>query len=107
MWDWAIWGALVLAGTAGTAALALLFVRTREARRRLRTTRLDILHGLDDVEAKASLTAAKLTAAGDTAELQRSLGRLRGSIARLAVLRTALDDAQLIFGRFTTSLPRP
>ena len=106
MWDWAIWGALILAWTAGTAALGILFVRTRAAWRGLRATRLDILRGLDEVASKASLTAAKVAAAGDTAELQESLCRLRVSIARLAVLRTALDDVQLTFGRLTAVVTR-
>ena len=106
MWDWAIWGALVVASTAEVAALALFFVRTRAAWRGLRATRLDILRGLDEVASKASLTADKAAAAGDTAELQESLGRLRASIARLDVLRTALDDVQLTFGRLTAVVPR-
>jgi hypothetical protein len=106
MWDWAIWGALVLATAAGTATLVLLVVRAREAWRGLRRMKLDLVRALDEVGAKAGVTAEKVAAAGDTAEVAEAVGRLRVSLARLAVLRAALSDAQLTFGRLTALVPR-
>jgi hypothetical protein len=106
MWDRAIWGTLILAALAGSAALGLLAVRTREAWRRFRDTRRQLVRGLDEIAARAEATADKVAAAGDTAELQERLGRLRVSLARLAVLRDALDEAQVTFERITVVVPR-
>jgi 3-deoxy-D-manno-octulosonic-acid transferase len=106
MWDWAIWGALIFAAGAGIAALGRLAVRARRAWRRFQDTRRDVVRRLDDLAAQAEATMEKVAAAGDTAELQERLGRLRVSLARLAVLREALDEAQATFGRVTAVVPR-
>jgi len=106
MSDWAIWGALILAALAGIAALGLLAVRVREAWRDLKEARRNIVRRLGDFAAKAETTADKVAGAGDTAELQESLGRLRVSLAQLAVLRAAIDEAQVTFGRVTAVVPR-
>ena len=107
MWDWAIWGALILAVPAATAALALAFVRAREVWRELDDTRRDVVRRLDDLAAKAEATADRATAAGHSAELQESLGQLRLSLARLAVLRSALEEAQVPFARVASVVPHP
>jgi hypothetical protein len=106
MWDWAIWAALIVVVLAGTAALALLAVRAREAWRDLTTTRRTMLRGLDELGASAAAVEAKLAAAEDTAELQQSLRRLRVSLARLAVLREALDEARVTFRPALAFIPR-
>ena len=106
MWNWAIWGALILAALAGVGALALLAARSVKAWRDLQEARRDVVHGLGELQASGEAVAAKLEAAGDTAELQESLGRLRVSLARLAVLRAALGEAQETFGRVTAVVPR-
>jgi hypothetical protein len=106
MWDWAIWGAVIVAGLAGFGALALFAVRVRGAWRDLGDTRRDLLGRLDDFASRAEETTAKIAAAGDTAGLTDSLGRLRVSLAELSVLRAALDEAQDTVGRVTAYLPR-
>ncbi|HEU5477981.1 MAG TPA: hypothetical protein VFU64_09195 [Gaiellaceae bacterium] len=106
MWDWAIWGALILGFLAGMAALAALAVRARAARRDIKDAHRTAVRGLDDLVGKGEKTAEKVSAAGDTAELQESLARLRVSLARLAVLRNALDEAQVGFRRATAFVPR-
>jgi hypothetical protein len=106
MWDWAIWGALILSAVAGTGAIAVLTMRAREVWRSFKATRRRVLDGLGEFAAKAEVTADRAATAGDTAELQASLGRLRLSLARLAVLREALDEAQETFGRATAFVPR-
>jgi hypothetical protein len=106
MWDWAVWGALIFAGVAGTGALALLVVRARQAWRDLRETRRDVVARLDRLAAAGETTADKLAAAGDTSDLQESLARLRISLARLAVLRAGIDEVQATFDRVTAILPR-
>jgi hypothetical protein len=106
MWDWAIWGALIAAALAGIGALALLATRILAAWRAIKETRRDVVRRLDDLLAKAEATAEKVAAAGDTTELQESLARLRVSRARLTVLRTAIDEAKVTFGRVTAVVPR-
>ena len=106
MWDWAIWAALVLGTVVGIAALALLVVRSLEAWRAFKQTRGAVLGGLDAFAAQSGAVADKLAAAGDTAQLHESIGRLRGSLARLDVLRAALDEVDGTVGRVTAYLPR-
>ena len=93
MWDWAIWTALIVTFLAGIAALVLLVVRVLQAWRDLKRTRRRSVRRLDNFAAKAEATAERLETAGDTVELEESLGRLRISLARLAVLTNALDEA--------------
>ncbi len=105
MWDWAIWAALVLGTVAGIAAITVLVVRSLEAWRAFKQTRGAVVGGLDAFAAQAGAVADKLAAAGDTAELQESVGRLRVSLARLDVLRAALDELDGTVGRVTAYLP--
>jgi hypothetical protein len=106
MWDWAIWGALILVAPAGIAALILFARRAWNAWRYVRDTRLDGLRRLDDFARKAEAVAERLESAGDTAELRSSLERLRVSLAQLAVLREAIDEVDGTVGRVTAYLPR-
>jgi hypothetical protein len=106
MWNWTIWGAFATGALAGIAALTLLALRARQAWQDVKHARRDVLRRLDDLAASGAATAEKLEAAGATAELQESLGRLRVSLARLAVLRAALGEAQDTVGRVTAYLPR-
>jgi predicted nuclease with TOPRIM domain len=107
MWDWAIWAALILVTVAVIAAFTLLVLRSLKAWRAVRDTGGEILRGLDDFTAKAEEVAEKIaTADNDTAEVQESLGRLRVSLARLAVLRAAIDDVDRTFGGVAAAVPR-
>jgi hypothetical protein len=106
MWDWAVWGSLIVAFLAGVAALVLVVVRARRSWRDVRYRGRDTVRRLEDVTAKAEVTADRLETAGDTAELQESVGRLRVSLARLTVLTDALDEAQVYFGRLAAVVPR-
>jgi hypothetical protein len=106
MWDWAVWGTLIAVFLAGVAALALVVVRSRAAWRDIRYTGRDTVRRLDDLTVKVEATADRLEAAGDTAELQESVGRLRISLAKLAVLRDALDDVHLSVARVAAVVPR-
>ena len=106
MWDWAVWGALIAAGIAGIATLVLLGARARGAWRQARDTRREVVRRLDEFASKAEATTEKIAAAGETGELGDSLGRLRSSLAELAVLRAALGEAQDTVERVTAYLPR-
>ncbi len=107
MWDWAILAALILVVVAGVAALTLLVQRSLRTWRALKDIGGEILRGLDDFTAKAERVADKIAAADNSSvEVQESLGRLRVSLARLAVLREALDEADHMFGRVAAEVPR-
>jgi len=107
MWDWAIWGALIVVAVAGIAALVLFAVRARQAWRAARDTPQNVLRRLDEFSRKAEAVAEKIAAAGDaTVELEGSIERLRTSFAQLAVLRAALDEATGTVGRVAAYLPR-
>ncbi len=101
MWDWAVWGALAVAICSGIAGIVLVFVRVRELVRRVKSVSSRAAKSLGAVTAKAELTATKAEEAGDTAELQASVARLRGGLAQLAILRAALAraDEQLAWVR--------
>jgi len=107
MWDWAIWAALILVVAAGIASLTLLVQRSLQAWRACRDTGGEMLRRLDDFTAKAEAVAHKVEAADDgSVEVQESLGRLRVSLARLAVLREAIDEADHLFGGIAAAVPR-
>jgi hypothetical protein len=105
MSDWAIWGALILVVPTGIGAIPLLAARARVAWRDVKDTRGDVVLRLDRLSAEAQATAERAAVAGDTAELQESFSRLRLSLARLAVLRAALDESRAVFGRVTGLVP--
>src|SRR5207237_9977229 len=104
--DGASLGALIPPALAGITALGVRAVRVREAWHGFKDVRRDVVRRLGEFAAKAEATADKVAGAGDTAELQESLGRLRVSLAQLAVLRAAIDEAQVTFGRVTAVVPR-
>ncbi len=106
MWDWAIWAALILVAVAGILALVLLALRVRDAWRSFDETRRTMIRGLDALATSAEAVAEKAAVAGDFAELEESVGRLRVSLAQLAVLRAALDEARVTFGPVAAFLPR-
>ena len=107
MWDWLIWGALSFAFAAGVAALVLLVRRSRAAFREFDRTQETVGREVEELTARAELTAARAeAAAGDTSELQASLERLRVSLAQLAVLTEALDEAHDMVGRVAAFVPR-
>ena len=106
MWDWAIGAALILGAFAGFGALALLAVRVRDAWRSFEEARRTMIRGLEDLAASAEAVAEKAAAADGTVELAETLGRLPVSLARLAVLRAALDEARVTFRPAVAVLPR-
>ena len=99
MWDWAVWGALVVAICSAIAAIVIVLARMREALRSFKRVQSRAVESLGALEAKAELAAAKAERAGDdTRELQARVARLRGSIAQLAVLRAALAEVDAQWG---------
>ena len=97
MWDWVVWGALVVAICSGIAGIVLVVVRVVEAARNAKTARVRVADRLSAISRKAELAATKAESAGDTQELQESIARLRGSLAQLAILRAAIAEFERQF----------
>jgi hypothetical protein len=106
VWDWGVYGALIAGFLAVSGAAALLVVRALRAWRALKRLRRGIgreLHRLADLGEK---TADAMAAATDTAKLESSLSRLRADLARVAILRQALDEVDDTFRRLAWVFPR-
>src|ERR1700760_1914093 len=81
VWDWAIWAALIVGAVAGIVATVRLVRRVRKTPPDAKSPRRAPARRLDEFTAKAEATADRIAVAGDTAELQASLARLRLSLA--------------------------
>jgi len=106
MWDWTIWGALILGGIVLAIALALLVHRIIEVWHHGRRVQRRLGRVLHELAEKTDAASQKAAVTGGTAELESSLRRLRRSLAQLAVLRQALEEAQGTFGVVTAIMPR-
>jgi hypothetical protein len=106
VWNWPIYGALIVGFLAGSAALAYCIVRALDGWRALKRLRRSVGRELERLADLGEGAADKLEKATDTAQLESSLSRLRVDLARFAVLRQALDEAQDTFRRFTLVYPR-
>jgi len=102
MWSWTIYGALLASALLVTAAFALLVVRVLQGWRDFKRLRRHVFRDLDRLFARVETFAEKATDVADTSRLETSFARLRESLARLAVLRAALDEATA----FTALIPR-
>ncbi len=107
MWNWAIYGALIAGFVAVTGAAAWLVVRTLDAWRALKRLRRGIARELLALADLGDVTADKLGVATDTAKLDASRSRLRADLARLALLRRAVDEVTDLYGRVAWIVPRP
>jgi hypothetical protein len=103
--DWTIWTALGVGALAVLAALGFLGIRLLQGWRVFKRFRRHLGNELDRLAHAAEDTAQAAARATDTAELHQSLGRLRVTLARLAVLREALDEATEAVGRFAAVYP--
>jgi hypothetical protein len=104
--DWAIYGALIAGFLAVAGAAAFLGVRVLEAWRDLKRLRRQVARALERLAELTEATAVAAERAGDQTQLTASLGRLRVTLARLAVIRAALDEATDAFGRVVAVYPR-
>jgi hypothetical protein len=104
--NWAVYGSLIAGFLAVSGAIAFLVVRTLQGRRTIKRFRRQTAKELERLADLGEQTVAKVETATDTAELDESLGRLRITLARFAVLRAALDEATDAFTRVTAVYPR-
>jgi hypothetical protein len=106
MWNWLIYGALIAGAVAVVAASGFLAVRILQGWRMLKRLRRHLAKELERLADLGDATADKIAAASDTAEIEASVSRLRTSLARLAVLRAAIDEVRGTFGPLAAVLPR-
>jgi hypothetical protein len=102
-----LWIALFVLLFASTAGAVYVFLRFRGLWRTLKSlgSATDVTVG--GLTGSMERLAANAEAFGaETPKLNASLERLRRSLARAAVLRAALRDAQDAFGRLTAVYPR-
>jgi hypothetical protein len=104
--EWAIWTALIAGALAVFASLGYLVVRVLQGWRTVKRFRRHLGNELERLAEAGERAAEAAARATDTTELDQSLGRLRVSLARFAVLREALDEATGAFGRLTAVYPR-
>ena len=99
MWDWIVFGVLIASTLAVLGALANLAAHALLAWRSVRRARRHLAKELSGVAARIEAAAEKTARAGRTDELEASLARLRRSLARLVVLREAIDEATALVPR--------
>jgi hypothetical protein len=104
--DWAIYGALLVGFFACAGAIAYLVVCALQAWRSLKRLRRRLGKELDGLARLTEETSESAARATDQTKLAESTDRLRVSLARFAVLRSALDEAADAAGRVTSVYPR-
>jgi hypothetical protein len=99
MWDWLVYGALIASALAVLGALVHLGAQVLLAWRAFKRARRHAASELSRLTALLEAAAEKAARAGQTEELEASLARLRRSLARVAVLREAIDEATALVPR--------
>jgi len=90
---WAIWAASIVAVLAMLAALVFLAVRLLQGWRTFKRFRRHLGKELDGLADAVERTSAAAERASDTHRLEESIGHLRATLAALAIVREALDEA--------------
>jgi hypothetical protein len=103
---WTIWTALGVSGAAVLAALVFLAVRVLQGWRTFKRFRRHLARELARVVEAAERTAEGVEHAADTTRLDTSLGSLRTTLARAAVLRQTFEEATGAITRVTSLYPR-
>jgi hypothetical protein len=103
---WTIWTALLVGGLAVLAALGFLGVRLLQGWRTLKRFRRHLAKELDGLADALERTSQATARATDRRRLDEALGRLRVTLARVALLREALGDATGAVGRLAMFYPR-
>ena len=103
---WTVWTALLVGGLAVLAALGFLGVRLLQGWRTFKRFRRHLGKALDGLADALERTSAATARASDRTRLDEALGRLRVTLARVAILREALEEATGLVGRVTVFYPR-
>jgi hypothetical protein len=105
MWDWLIYASLIAGWLAITATIVLFAIRILQAWREVRRLRRHVFRELDLVTVRVEATLERLDRVSDTGELETSVASLRVALARLAVLRAAMDEVSASVNRVTAFVP--
>jgi hypothetical protein len=106
MYEWFIYAALIAAFVAVVVSAGRLVVRVSHTWRGFKRLRRQLVKELDRLTLAADMLAAKAEKTGDMQRLDESLARLRISIARVQVLRDAVDEVQGLVERVAFFYPR-
>ena len=106
MFEWLIYAALIAAFVAVVASAARLVVRVSHTWRGFKRLRRQLVKELDRLTLAADMLAAKAEKTGDMERLEESLARLRVSLARVQVLRNAMDEVEALVERVAFFYPR-
>ena len=104
--DWTVYGTLIAAFLAVAGAAAFAVVSALRGWRDLKRTRRHVAHELDRLADLGDRTVTKAEQATDAAELTAALATLRVSLARLGVLRAAVDEVGDTLRRVAVVYPR-
>ena len=106
MFEWLIYAALIAAFVAVVVAAVRLVVRVSHTWRGFKRLRRQLVKELDRLTLAADMLAAKAEKTGDMERLDESLARLRVSLARVQVLRNAMDEVESLVERVAFFYPR-
>ena len=106
MFEWLIYAALIASFVAVGVAAGRLVVRVSHTWRGFKRLRRQLVKELDRLALAADMLAAKAEKASDTRRLETSVERLRVSLARLLVLKRALDEVDATYRRLAFFFPR-
>ena len=106
MYEWLIYAALIAAFVEVVAAAARLVVRVSHTWRGFKRLRRQLVKELDRLTLAADMLAAKAEKTGDMERLDESLARLRVSLARVQVIRNAMDEVEALVERVAFFYPR-
>jgi len=106
VFEWLIYAALIAAFVAVVASAARLVVRVSHTWRGFKRLRRQLVKELDRLTLAADMLAAKAEKTGDMERLEESLARLRVSLARVQVLRNAMDEVEALVERVAFFYPR-
>jgi hypothetical protein len=104
--DWAVYGALIAGAVPVLASAIFLAVRVLQGWRTLKRARRHLARSLEGLAATADHTGEIVERISDQGELEGSLARLRVAVARLNVLRAAVDEVSDLLGRVAAVYPR-
>jgi hypothetical protein len=105
--DWVVYGALIAGFLAIAAGVAFLTVRILQGWRTWKRARRHLARSLATLAATADRTGDIVEQISDQRELEAALARLRVALARLNVLRAAVDEVGDSVRRVTAVYPRP
>jgi hypothetical protein len=103
---WTIWIALIVAGLAVLGSLGFLGVRILQGWRTFKRFRRHLGKELENLADALERMTDAAERASDTRRLDEARAKLRVTLARLAVLREAFDEATGGVRRFAAVYPR-